>query len=145
MCASRRTRRPINYGMSPTLFSFSLASNTKCNSLPLRRANARRAPRARSLFTECTAARRATITGECGLRPVRTLSRVLVLCSHCVERYTALMHPNADTTNKAGLICSQIYQVTRIQCELSGRRDSGAASRSHPFTHAQAMSPDTLY
>jgi hypothetical protein len=37
------------------------------------------------------------------------------------------MHSNADTTNKAGLICSQIYQVTRIQCELSGRRDSGTA------------------
>jgi hypothetical protein len=39
----------------------------------------------------------------------------------------AQMCPNADITNKAGLICSRIYQVTRIQCELSGRRDSGTA------------------
>jgi hypothetical protein len=35
------------------------------------------------------------------------------------------MCPNADITNKAGLIYSLIYQVTRNQCELSGRRDSG--------------------
>jgi hypothetical protein len=48
--------------------------------------------------------------------PVRFVS------SNCAQ-----MHPNADTTNKAGLIYSRISQVTRIQCELSGRRDSGTA------------------
>jgi hypothetical protein len=44
-----------------------------------------------------------------------------------VSSNCAQMHPNTDTTNKAGLIYSRISQVTRIQCELSGRRDSGTA------------------
>lgn len=35
------------------------------------------------------------------------------------------MCPNDDITNKAGLICSLNTQVTRIQCEPFGRRDSG--------------------
>ena len=120
---------------APPLFSPPLTRfSTKCNSLPLRRANARRAPRARSLTFMSHAAttwcetRRATSAVRGGSASAGSLVlheswlSVRIVSSNCAQ-----MHPNTDTTNKAGLIYSRISQVTRIQCELSGRRDSGTA------------------